>query len=674
MSLRLKLLIVALSTLVLPWMGWQLVRQTESLLRQGQEQALQASAEAIVKAIDALGVAAPVEGPVFPVFAASAPILVDGYTDDWSAWAADLQPIGPGEQARARVALAEDRAWLYVLLDVRDGTRSRVDARDRRVWTSDHVLLELERGGERSRYPLASAAPGEFDAPADPPLRELPERIVGQWQEDGSSYRIEFRLPRAVLPDRLAFSLYDAAEPVRADPPLRRLLRYDEDAARALARLAPERMRARLATPEGWLVADSGGLGAEADEAEPDEEGWFGGLIYRGMIAPALTGTRALDGVSARLAGAEVAAAATGRPLLSWRPGERPGEVVLAAAVPRRAGGRVTGVLLLEQASRALPLLANRALTELAVASAIALAVAAGVLVSFGALLSFRIRRLRNAAEQAVGSGGRWTGPLPLADAGDELGDLARSFGKLLHEVDAYTGYLRTLASKLSHELNTPLAIVKSSLDNLDQQPLGDGARAYLARARDGAERLGTIVRAMSESHRIERAIASADAEDFDLAALVAGCAEGYRALAGTRAIRLRLPDGPVPFHGAPELIAQALDKLFDNARSFTPEGGWIELRLARERDGVVLTVANSGPLLPAALQDRLFDTLVSVRERSARGSGEAPHLGLGLYVVRLVADLHRGRAVAHDRAERDGVEFVLHLVGMPRRRLADVH
>src|SRR5690606_32547351 len=105
-------------------------------------------------------------------------------------------------------------------------------------------------------------------------------------------------------------------------------------------------------------------------------------------------------------------------------------------------------------------------------------------------------------------------------------------------------------------------------------------------------------------------------------------------ALAAPRTLRLDLPPAPVPFHGAPELVAQALDKLFDNACSFAPPEGWIALSLAAG-DGAapVIRVANSGPPLPAAMQERLFDSLVSVRDRTAR-AGEAPHLGLGLYVV----------------------------------------
>ncbi|HZW50299.1 MAG TPA: HAMP domain-containing sensor histidine kinase, partial [Rudaea sp.] len=251
----------------------------------------------------------------------------------------------------------------------------------------------------------------------------------------------------------------------------------------------------------------------------------------------------------------------------------------------------------------------------------------------------------------------------------DELGDLARSFSRLLEESAAYTDYLRTLASKLSHELHTPLAIVKSSLDNLDHQTLPVDAQPYLTRARDGAERLGAIVRAMSQASRMERAIAAAEPEDFDLAAVVRGCVDSYRPLVAPRRLDADLPFDPAPMHGAPELIAQALDKLIDNARGFAPETGWIRIALTATHDGARIAVANSGPPLPPAMQDRLFDSLVSVRDAGARG--DAPHLGFGLFVVRLIAQAHRGGASARNLDDGNGVEFVLELRGMARRPLA---
>jgi signal transduction histidine kinase len=198
---------------------------------------------------------------------------------------------------------------------------------------------------------------------------------------------------------------------------------------------------------------------------------------------------------------------------------------------------------------------------------------------------------------------------------------------------------------------------------------LSDEAQPYLARARDGVARLGTLVRAMSEASRMERAIVAAEPEDVDLVDVVRGCADAYRPLAGARLLECVLPDQPVHLHGAPELIAQALDKLFDNALSFTPADGWLRLSLRPIDSGAEIELANQGPPLPAAMQGRLFDSLVSLRDKAT--PGDAPHLGLGLYVVRLVAERHGGIASARNLEDGSGVAFTLRLHGMPRQRLA---
>ncbi len=669
MSLRLKLLLVALSTLTLPWAGWQFVRQTEALLRQGQEQSLLASASTLARALVALEVDVPTAGSALYVHARDSLLQIDGYAGDWQA----IKPFAQtfeGEAAGLRVMLAEDAQWLFLFIDVRDATRTRVDARDPAVGRSDHLDLSLLRGGELRRYRIANAAPGSFDAPTiEGAGTLLPERLLGEWQEDGSGYAIELRIARVFAPERIGLRVHDAASPLAQVVEPRALLGYSADSARVLERLAPEHVRVRMLSEDGWLVAAGGEV--DALDADVPRPGLLADRIYRWLLAPKpfAASPAPAEGRSAHLLGEDLRGALDGTPVTSWRAADA-GNVLLAAAVPLHADGSRGGVLVLEQANPALPALAQRALSSLLAASLLALLASAAVLLLFGGLLSLRIRRLRNATERAARAGGRLAGPLPLVDAGDELGDLARSFGKLFGEVDAYTAYLRTLASKLSHELNTPLAIVRSSLDNLDHHELPAGARAYLDRARDGAGRLGTIVRAMSESSRVERAISSAEAEDFDLRALVAGCVEGYRALAGGRRVVLVADAEPLPFHGAPDLLAQALDKLFDNARSFTPERGTITLTLERGGAGARLRIANEGPLLPAAMQERLFDTLVSVRDHGPRPAGDGPHLGLGLYVVRLVADLHRGSAGARNLDDASGVEFTLDLRGMPRRRL----
>ena len=114
------------------------------------------------------------------------------------------------------------------------------------------------------------------------------------------------------------------------------------------------------------------------------------------------------------------------------------------------------------------------------------------------------------------------------------------------------------------------------------------------------------------------------------------------------------------PLEGSPELMAQLLDKLVDNARSFTPPGGRISLGLERHAQLNVLWVRNEGSQLPDGLAHQLFDSLVS--QRSKEHKGEAPHLGLGLFIVRLIAEAHGGQVQACNLADGSGVQFSVSL------------
>lgn len=668
MSLRRKLLLVALTMLALPWAGWQFVVQMEALLRQGQEQTLIASGKALARSLAAIGADLPPLGPALYVHALDVPVQIDGYGDEWSPLRAYAQNLGPAQDAqKLKLLLGADGSWFNVMIDVRDTTRRRADAHDSDAERADHLVLTLTREGATRRYLVASAAPGGFDALAlGTDGGGLPVTLSGEWQEDAAGYHVELRLPAAQMPERMSIAVFDAGNPGGStSPETLPVLRYSTSLSRELSQFSPDATRTRLFSADGWLLAEHGRIAGlpSAPQAEPS---LFARFTYRWLIAPALTGSAALAASVPRIDAPELWQALSGLPAATWRAGAAPGDVVLVATVPLTLRGETRGALVVEQSNAALALTTDAALKRLGAFSLGVLVLAGGVLFAFATWLSVRIRRLRDGAERAVAVDGRVEGRMPLTTATDELGDLARSFQHLLDAIGAYTDYLRTLASKLSHELHTPLAIVKSSLDNLEQQPIPGSARAYVARARDGTERLVAIVRAMSEASRMERAIASADAEDFNLTDVVRGCAESYRALAAPRAVHCDVPEQPVPFHGAPELIAQALDKLFDNARSFTPESGWIVLRLTVVDDGVEIGVANQGPLLPATMQGRLFDSLVSLREGGGRG-GETPHLGLGLYVVRLVAERHGGAAAAHNLPGHEGVEFVLRLTGMPR-------
>src|SRR5580698_108304 len=213
MNLRRKLLLVALCTLALPVAGWLYVRQMESLLRDGQEQALSASARAVARSLVVIGMTLPgnergADGRGWYVQQVQSPITVDGYGDDWAPLTPWSQPLGP----RGKLLLAEDSDWLYLYAEVRSTHRVRADAVDAGVLQADHLVLLLGAGGRQRRYLLASAAPGLLTAqPLDPSVANLPDLLNAQWQEDGSGYQVELRLPRSLHLDTLGVGVFNPA-------------------------------------------------------------------------------------------------------------------------------------------------------------------------------------------------------------------------------------------------------------------------------------------------------------------------------------------------------------------------------------------------------------------------------------------------------------------------------
>jgi K+-sensing histidine kinase KdpD len=110
---------------------------------------------------------------------------------------------------------------------------------------------------------------------------------------------------------------------------------------------------------------------------------------------------------------------------------------------------------------------------------------------------------------------------------------------------------------------------------------------------------------------------------------------------------------------GSSELIAQLLDKLVENAASFSPPASRIDIELMETSGELVLSVRNRGPTLPAKMRRELFDSLVSIRDR---GEDKEPHLGLGLHIVALIAKFHGGSAEAEDLSDLSGVVFRVRL------------
>ncbi len=269
------------------------------------------------------------------------------------------------------------------------------------------------------------------------------------------------------------------------------------------------------------------------------------------------------------------------------------------------------------------------------------------VLFAYATILSLRIRKLSQQANLAVSEEGRVVG-LSESTARDEIGDLSRNLSSLLTRSANYTQYLEALSSRLSHELRTPLSVVKTSIENLDRAQLDQQSLTLIDRANSGADQLGSIIKALVESTRLEQTVQQAEMELFDLPAWLEAQQQRYQQIYPKNDVSidsdLRVSG---TYYGSPELLEQALDNLVGNAVSFSTDQH-IRIILAREPGtaSMILAVANTGQAIDQSRLKQLFDPMVSERAHD----GDELHLGLGLYIVRMIAEAHGGIAFANNQ------------------------
>ena len=650
MSLRLKLLLLGLASLVLPWTGIRYAREMEAALRESEQHALQAVAETIAASLQSRtdllyrnpGESAPTNmGPddLRPVVL-TAPPYIDGYADDWPHEPRAWRYYGAARHRFGILSGTYDR-MLYVLLEVRDPHlvfdapgASPLDssALGDRVWigyddpqgAQEQVFLALTGPGPIIARRVEAGEYGQETAVEDP-------RIVGALQPNAGGYDVEVAMPLSLIGSQFGVLLDDrdrrGADPrsygtLRSDDlhTLGRLIVSSPSLTPFLAQFMQPGLRLSVTAPDGAVLA-------QADE-----------LAVPGVLAPE-------PGILTQFYRRFV---------------DRQGEpAFIASAAPIYDAGHhtVIGELSVTQAGNRWEGLRDRALTRMLDFTLVTSAILVIVTFAFAAWLALRLSRLRRASESALTREGLVT-EFPERGAPDELGDVARSFSRLLRRLNEYTGYLRSLAGKLAHEIRTPLTIVRSSLENLESEEVSPAARQYLERARQGSERLNAILVAMGAATRVEEAIGSAERSRFDLTPVIASAVSAYRVAFPERRFATELPSEPVTIDGAPDLIVQLLDKLIDNAVDFSPPGATITVRLLREPAVAVLEVDNPGPPLAPEARGRLFESLWQSRS----GSDSRPHFGLGLYIVRLIAEYHRGGVAAGDLPSENGARFGVRL------------
>jgi two-component system sensor histidine kinase ChvG len=695
--LRTKLLLLALTTLALPWAGCQYAREMETVLRESEQQSLLAVTTTIAGSLKGgqellfRGESLPTDGvegadgdgrDITPMVLSGAP-LIDGRADEWDLDNRNLVRVaGPGGDSLRLLAATHER-WLFLALLVRDD-RLVFDGADLRPLDmaniGDRIWLAFDdrRGGQQQLF-FSGAGVGRMRArrieTREYGREEAVEesRISAVWQRSRDGYVLEISVPLSLVGQHFGVLVddrdrrgatrnsYGTLEPsdLRATG---RLIAASPYLADHLRQFSQPGVELTVASATGAVLTR---IDAPALPGDYTRLRGFLPRMYRLLLDGDLIPRTVSQAERQRSAEQLTQRVARGKPETAFFAGRYENSVIVAAAAPIFAadGKRVIGVIQLAQTADRWLTLRDRALTRLLNLTLFVTLFAVLAAFWFAGRMTLRISRLGAAAETALSREGSVARILPEAEAKDELGDLSRSFSSLLGRLDEYTGYLRTLAGKLAHEIRTPNTIIRSSLENLESEvnagnAATDTARVYVARAREGSERLGAILTAMGAATRVEEAIRHSERQRFDLVALVREAVAAYGSAFPAHRFACEVPDEAVEIVGAPDLIVQMLDKLIDNAADFTAEGGTITVSVRSEPGYGEISVANPGPPLPPEAATRLFESLWQSR---AEGD-KRPHFGLGLYIVRLIAEFHGGSASAANLPGDAGAIFTVRL------------
>ena len=253
---------------------------------------------------------------------------------------------------------------------------------------------------------------------------------------------------------------------------------------------------------------------------------------------------------------------------------------------------------------------------------------------------------------------------VPLSGTGDSFDRLGQQINAMLDRITRLMDELRLLTDSLAHDLGSPASRLRA-------------AAHAAAQARDPAEQeelLGSVVRnadalirilsTVLEISRSEALTGRSQFAWFDLGELTAELAEMYEPLVEERgaALRLQLADGPVPFFGHRQLLAQALSNLIENAIRYGSAGGEIDARVVRHGKEVLIEIADRGPGIPAG---RRADALRRFGRLDSSRSDEGA--GLGLALAQSIAHLHEGELVLDDNAP--GLLTTMRLPADPRQQ-----
>ncbi|KAA5601938.1 sensor histidine kinase [Blastochloris sulfoviridis] len=475
--------------------------------------------------------------------------------------------------------------------------------------------------------------------------------------------------PNRLLEQQLGESYSDDAvsplefpiNPERVAPLLRRLV-------------SPTKTRARIYDRDGMLVLDSRGLYGRGDILRLDlpppvdkasglEKIW--GEVQRWFTRGALPFYKDLP-ASAGKSYPEVAQALAGAKSSMVRMNDR-GEVIVSVAVPIQRFRAVLGALLLSTQGGEIDALVEQERFVIVRVFVVAALVMMVLSVLLAGTIAGPVHKLADAAERVRR---RIKGRVEIPDfttRADEIGHLSGALRDMTDALYRRMEAIESFAADVAHELKNPLTSLRSAVETLPLARSEESRGRLLEIIQHDVKRLDRLISDISDASRLDAELQRQVAEPVDLVKLLSAVVtvanevrrdDGVNVLASFVELAGVAPARQFVVPGHDSRLGQVVHNLIDNARSFSPQGGTVQVTCRRLPDEIEITVEDDGPGISPDALEKIFTRFYT--DRPNQGFGQ--NSGLGLSISRQIVEAHGGDIWAENRTgpAEDGDDAVL--------------
>ena len=429
-------------------------------------------------------------------------------------------------------------------------------------------------------------------------------------------------------------------------------------------------LRARLFDTSGELVADSRfmflGRSVIATELPPPDaetslietwieelQGWIGQLIRPTDLEP--YAERAIQRASDY---PEVLIAFQGDMASKVRLGADQTEI-LSVAVPVQRLRRVLGALFLTTDTSDIEALVREEQISILIIFLLALAITLVLSLFLARTIARPLSKLADAASSLQTAPERHVILPDYSRRGDEIGDLSRALTSMTSALYKQLEAVESFAADVAHEIKNPLSSLRSAAETLERSQDTETQRTLLPLLIEDVRRLDRLITDISTASRLDAELSRTQMAPVARDKLVTAICMLYCAgdMPGPK-VDCTVSEAPLTVLGIESRLGQVLRNLIENARSFCPEEGVVDIGLSKDAGFVLLSVTDEGPGIPEESLDKIFERFYTERPDS---EAFGTHSGLGLSISKQIVEAHGGTIKADNRAE-GGARFVVRL------------